>query len=114
MAYGRRVRFEELRRLPFGSIVAGYSALGGATSHYTRMLVLFNSTDVDVDISLDGTMAVICLAAGSGQIFDFTANEVPDDGFFIDEGTVIYVKRTSGAPSKGNVWAEVVYAAGGV
>jgi len=75
---------------------------------------MFNSTDADVDISLDGVTTQIRLAAGSGQIFDFTANEVPEDGFFIDKGTVFYVKEVSGAPTKGAVWIEIVYADGGV
>ena len=114
MAYGRRVRFEELRQLAFGSIGAGYVAIGGATNDFTRIAAMFNSTDTDVDISLDGVTTQIRIAAGSGQIFDFTSNEVPDDGFFIDKGTVFYVKEAAGAPSKGAVWIEVVYADGGV
>ena len=114
MAFGTRVRFEELRRVAFGGIGAAYAALGGATSDHTRVICIFNGTDADVDISLDGVTTFICVAAHSGQIFDFTTNKVRDDGLFLQEGTIFYQKRTSGAPSVGNLWIEVLYADGGV
>ena len=43
MAYGTRVRFEELREAAFGAIAAGYTAVGGATSDHTRLFSIFNS-----------------------------------------------------------------------
>ena len=114
MAYGRRARFEELRQLAFGSIGAGYVAVGAATQHYTRIASIFNSTDVDIHFSLDGATTQIRLAPSSGQIFDFTANEVRDDGLFIPEGTIFWAKEVAGAPTKGAVWVEICYADGGV
>lgn len=114
MAYGTRVRFEELREAAFGAIAAGYTAVGGATSDHTRLFSIFNSTDTDVYISLNGVTNHIRVASGSGQIFDLTTNKVRDDGLFVDEGTIFYVKRAAGAPSKGLVWIEVLYADGGV
>ena len=114
MAYGRVVAFDELREAAFGTIAAGYTAIGAGTSDYARLVSMFNSTDTDVYISLNGVGNQIRLASGSGQIFDFTANEVRDDGLFVREGTVFYQKRAGGAPSRGAVWIEVVYATGGV
>ena len=114
MAYGTRVQFEELRRVGFAGIGAGYAALGGATSDHTRLVSIINGTDVDVDICLDNGPTAICVAANSGQVFDLTTNKVRDDGLFIKKGTIFYQKRTSGAPTKGNLWIQVMYADGGV
>ena len=114
MAYGTRVRFEELRRVGFAGIGAGYAALGGATSDHTRLVSIFNGTDADVDIALNDFTTVFSLAASSGQIFDFTSNKVRDDGLFLMQGTIFYQKRTSAAPTKGNLWIQVMYADGGV
>jgi hypothetical protein len=114
MAYGRVVAFDELREAGFAAVAAGYTAIGGATSDYARLVAMFNSTDTDVYISLNGVTNHIRLASGTGQIFDFTTNKVRDDGLFVREGTVFYQKRAAGAPSVGSVWIEVVYATGGV
>ena len=114
MAYGTRVRFEEIREAAFGVIGAAYSAIGGATGDHSRLASIFNSTDADVYISLNGVTNQLRIASGSGQIFDLTANKVRDDGLFIDQGTTFYLKRAAGAPSTGLVWIEVMYADGGV
>ena len=114
MAYGTRVRFEEIRESAFGAIGAAYAAIGGATGDHARLASIFNSTDTDVYISLNGVTNHLRIASGSGQIFDLTANKVRDDGLFIDQGTIFYVKRAAGAPSSGLVWVEVLYADGGV
>ena len=114
MAYGTRVSFETLRTSAFGAIGAAYSAVGTATSDHVRLVSFFNSTDIDVIISLDGVNDHIRLASGSGQVFDLTTNRVRDDGFFIPVGTTFYAKRAAGAPSSGNVWIQVMVASGGV
>ena len=114
MAYGTKATFEALRSAAFGAIGAGYTAIGAATSDYARIVGFYNSTDTDVLISLDGVTDHIRLATGSGQIFDMTSNKVKDDGLFIPIGTSFYVRRGAGAPSSGNVWVEVVAAAGGM
>lgn len=114
MAYGTRTGFEPLRTIAFGSITASYTAIGTATTGHVRMMTMINSTDSDVLISLDGVTDHIRLYTGSFQLFDFTTNRVQDDGFFVPTGTIFYVKYVS-APSKGNVWIEVIRAtAGGV
>ena len=114
MAYGTRVRFEAIREAAFGTIGAAYSAVGSATGDHTRLAAIFNSTDADVYIPLDGVTNHLRIASGSGQIFDLTTNKVRDDGLFIAQGTTFYVKRAAGAPSSGLVWIEVLYADGGV
>lgn len=114
MAFGTRVNFEPIREQAFGSIGASYAAIGTATVDHARLVSISNSTDADVYISLDGTTNMLRVASNSFKLFDLTTNKVSDDGFFIAEGTIFYVKRVSGAPTSGTVWIEVMYALGGV
>lgn len=114
MAYGTAVNFEALRSVAAAGVLAAYSAVGTATTDHARLFSVFNSTDVDVIISLDGVTDHLRVASGSGQIFDLTANKVRDDGLFIRQGTIFYVKRAAAAPSSGDVWIEVMAAQGGV
>lgn len=114
MAYGRRVEFEAVREVAFGGIGAGYAALGTAVSDNVRMISISNATNADVYISFDGTTNHIRLAANSFKLFDFTANKVREDGFFLANQTTIYQKRVSGAPTSGSLWVEVVVGAGGI
>jgi hypothetical protein len=114
MAYGRRVAFEPVRTVAFGGIGAAYAAVGTATIDQARLVSIFNATDANVTISLDGATDHIIVGAGSGQVFDLTANEVQNDGLFLKKGTIFSAKRTSGAPSTGSLWIQVMYAQGGV
>jgi len=114
MAFGRRVALDPVREAAFGAVGAAYAALGAATTDYARIVSIYNSTDTDVYISLDGVNDHIRVASGSGQVYDFSANKARKaDGFFIEKGTVFYQMRAGGAPTTGNVWIQVVYAAGG-
>lgn len=114
MAFGTRVNFEAVREIAFGSISGTYAAIGTATLDHTRIVSFTNGTNADVYISLDGTTNMLRVAANSFKLFDLVSNEVSDDGFFISQGTVFYVKQVSGAPTSGTVWVEVMYAVGGV
>lgn len=114
MAYGRRVAFEPLRTMAFGGIGAVYAAVGTATIDSSRLISIFNSTDADVIISIDGVSDHIILPAGSGQALDLTTNEVKDDGLFLKKGTIFYAKKAAVAPSSGSLWIQVMYAEGGV
>lgn len=113
MAYGTKVAFEDVREIAFGSITANYTALGAATADYVRLLSINNSTDVEVYISFDGVSDHIRLTSNSFKLYDFTANSVHDDGFFLSNRTTFYIKRVSGAPTLGNVWIEVLVGEGG-
>lgn len=116
MAFGKRVRFEALREVGFAGIGAAYVALGAATSDYTRIVSVFNSTNQDVYISLNGGVTHhLRIASGTGQVFDLTTNKVRDDGFFIAKGTTFYQRHCGAvAPTSGNLWIQVAYADGGV
>ena len=113
MAYGRRVQFEPIREVAFGGIGAGYTAIGGATIDYTRMVSMFSTLDAEVYISLDGINDHIRIPVTLGRVWDFNANKI-DDAFFIGKETTFYIKRVAGAPTSGNFWIEVTYAGGGL
>jgi hypothetical protein len=114
MAYGTRVRFEELRQLAFGAIGAAYVACGGATGDHTRLFTIHNMTDVDLYVSLDGSTTQLRVVSGEARVLDLTANKVRDDGLFVPQGTTFWVKAVAGAPSSGAFWIEVMYADGGI
>ncbi|MCE5319435.1 MAG: hypothetical protein LLG04_18975 [Parachlamydia sp.] len=114
MAFGTRLRWEELRSLAFGGIGAAFAVIGGPTLHHTRMLQFFNSTDKEVLISDDGITTEISLPSNTGLIIDCTANKVRDDGLFVHRETQFWVKQGSaGAPGSGKVTLSVMYADGG-
>lgn len=114
MAYGRRVTFEAVREVAFGGIGAAYAAVGSALADNARIVSFNNGTDADIYISFDGSTDQLRVAANSFKLFDFTANKVREDGYFLGNQTQIYQKRVSGAPTSGTLWVEVVVAAGGI
>lgn len=114
MAYGRRVDFEAIREVAFGSVGAAYAAVGSALADNARIVGFNNGTNADIYVSFDGSTDHLRVAANSFKLFDFTANKVREDGYFLANQTQIYQKRVSGAPTSGTFWVEVVVAAGGI
>lgn len=110
MSYKKRVAFETLREIAFGSITANYQAIGSATNNPIRIVRMGNGTDKDVYVSLDGTTNHIRLSANSFFLPDLSANKIRDDGLFLAIGTYFYVKHAGVAPGSGNVWFECIYA----
>lgn len=110
MAYGRRVQFEAVREVAFGGIGAAYAALGPALTDNARLIGITNTTDAEVYISFDGVIPHLRVASGGFKLYDLTANKVRDDGYFLSTGTVISQRRVAGAPTTGDLWAEVIIA----
>jgi hypothetical protein len=105
-----RAAFEALRSLAFGSVAAGYTAIGTPLLNPCRILTIVNTCDVGVILSLNGTTDHIIVPAGTAKVYDETANHVGNiSGFFIPQGTQFYVKRAAGAPASGTVYIEVQY-----
>ena len=111
MAYGTRATFEAIREVAFGSIGSSYGAVGTALTDHARIVRFVNDTNGDVYVSTDGSTNMLRLAASSFLVLDFSANKVRDDGLFLPVGTIFYVKDGASAPSSGNFWIEVCYAA---
>jgi len=114
MAYGRRVVFEDVREIAFGAVGANYTAVGGALTDHARLVFVTSTLDAEVYLSLDGVNDHQRYPANFHKTLDLTANKVRDDGFFVPQGTIFYVKRVAGAPTSGALWIEVITAGGGV
>ena len=102
------MRAEAVRTLAFGSIVAGYTQVGGKFTKVSRLLALQNFTDADLMLSFDGTVDHIPIRSNSSFILDVTTNKAKDDGFFVEVGTKISVKRI-GIPTTGSFYISSIY-----
>lgn len=111
--YPKRMYPDTLRSLAFGSVLSSYAAVGTALTSPARMIRLVSTMDQDALISWDGSTNHMILPANSFILLDVTANMVRDDGFFIAEGVLLYVKYLSIAPSEGSVYLEVYKGVGG-
>ena len=109
----KKVYFDTLRSLAFGSISGTYAAVGSALTVNPRIMCITNKTQGDMIFSVDSTNADgnLFVPAGTFKLFDLTANLVPgkDDNFVIAEGTQFYVKQVT-APVSGAVYLEFIYA----
>ena len=109
----KKIKFDTLRSLAFGSISGTYAAVGSPFTVNPRIICITNNTDADMIFSDDNTNSIgnFYLAKGTFKLFDLTANMDPniDDTLLLPIGTTIYVKQAA-APSTGNVIVEIVYA----
>ena len=107
------ISVDALRSVAFGSVTASYTTLGTVFAHIMRTIRLVNTTDANVLISFDTVNDNIILPAGSFVLYDVCANtETNQLGFFFRNGTQLYLKRESGAPTSGTVYAECTYGTG--
>lgn len=109
MGYPKRLRFETIREVAFGAITANLTAVGAAIASPARIVRIVNGTNQDVYFSIDGANNHIRLPSVSFILFDLTANKVRDEGAFIAEGTIFYIRHAGVAPASGNAWVEVCY-----
>ena len=114
MAFGSKVKFEAVREIDFGSILASYVAVGTGTIDHARIIRFTNETDAQLLVSLDGITDHIRMDVNNVIIFDFSSNKITDHGLFVSIGTTFFVKRQSGAPTTGSFWIEVISATGGI
>lgn len=109
MSIAIRAHFEPLRELVFGGISGTYAGVGTAFSHPIRVIYIQNLTDVSMVFSLDGINDHFMLPMGGYVIFDVSSNKTVHQGFFFAEGTRVYVKQYSEAPTIGNVNVAAMY-----
>jgi hypothetical protein len=107
----KKVYFDTLRSLAFGSISGSYAAVGTALTVQARIVCFTNKTQGDMIFTTDQSVDQIFVPAGSFKLYDLTANLIPgkDDSFVLAEGTQFYVKQST-APVSGAVYIELVYA----
>lgn len=109
--FNQRASFEAVRSLASGSIVAGYTNVGTATTNPARIVLLQNMTDAGVMISFNGGVNDhIPLAANMSTVLDLASDAVGRSIMQLPANTQIAVKRLSGAPTTGSFYVSVVYA----
>jgi hypothetical protein len=109
MSLAIRLYPEPLRSLPFGSIGVGYTIIGTALTHPSRVFEILNLTDATVLFSLDGINDHFILPTQGFILIDCTANKTADmAGAFIAQNTSVYAKQ-SGVPTSGAVYVTTLY-----
>jgi len=104
-----RFTMEPQRSLGFASIGAVYMSIGTPIDHPLRMYEMHNLTNVALQISIDGIDDHFILTANSYRIIDIVSNKTSSEGWYIANGTSIYVKQLTIAPTTGSVYLSVAY-----
>jgi hypothetical protein len=99
---------ETIRTLAGTSVVAGYTAVGTAFLHPSRLLILNNLSDQSVMFSFDGVHDHVAIAGPGSFVLDVSSNKGVAGDLFIAQGTIIYVKRI-GTPTTGAVYVSTFY-----
>ena len=99
---------EAARSLAFGSIGAAYMGIGTSFTKPVRILMIQNLTDTALMFSFDGLVDHVPLPREGFILLDVTSNKAKEDGFFIAEGTRIYVKEIV-TPTLGSVYVTTFY-----
>lgn len=109
MSVSVRALFDAQKSLAFGSVVAGYTAVGTPFSHPIRILIASNTTDADLQFSIDGTTDHFVLSAFSAMVLDVSSNRsATTDELLFAKNLQIYVKEI-GNPTEGAVYISAVY-----
>jgi hypothetical protein len=118
MAQAIRLAAEPLRSLAFGSITnAGFTRIqsGGQPTGFLnpiRHIMIQNLTDVTLEYSFDGVNAHFVLPSNAVWDIDITANKTVEAGFFIAQGSSVYVQYIgAGVPTLGAVYVTSLYGA---
>lgn len=98
-----KARFEELRSLAFGSIGAGFAAVGSAIADEAEITLAINNTDADLILSFDGVTDHCFLPMWTQRVIDWNTNEKQ-----VGNRTTFYAKHNGVAPTEGSVYIEVV------
>ena len=104
-----KLKPETLRSVAFGSISSSYTALGSALSNPARIFMLQNFTDTTLFFSFDGVNDHLVIPSDGFLLLDATANKTREQGFYVSEGTQIYVKDNGSAASSGSAYLSVFY-----
>lgn len=102
-----RFRSEELRELAFGSIVAGYTAIGVPFEDPISKIYVLNNTDALLTFSFQGSTEDHFVLPSLGfLLLDITTDSNNPD--YLRVGSSIYVKRNE-TPTSGSVYLTAFY-----
>lgn len=104
-----RVGFLPVRTLAFGSVGAGLTAIGAASTDSSRQLLVQNYTNQTLMFSSDGITDHFPLAQNASLILDFTTNRTKNaTGLYLASGTTIFVRHLGVAPASGSVFVTFI------
>lgn len=103
-----RLGVEPVRSSAFGDITADYTGIGTEINNPVRILRIQNLTNALLWFSYDGVNNHEALSPNSFLLLDITSNAARDHGYYIAEGTRLYVKRNE-TPTSGSVYVTVYY-----
>lgn len=103
MSLAIRLLPETLRSLAFGSIGAAYMGIGTAFDKPIRIIFIQNLTDTLLMFSFEGVNDHFPLPTNGFMLLDVTANKTREQGYYVSEGTRIYVKEIV-TPTSGTVY----------
>lgn len=106
-----RLSCDTVRTVAFGGIGAVYAGVGTSFTKAVRIFQLQNLTDTILMFSYDGVNDNFPLAASTFVLLDVTANQSVSQGFFMAQGSRLYVRDMTAqgfnAPTTGSVWLTV-------
>lgn len=111
MSVSVRAEFEPVRRVAFGDIGAGYTGIGTKVSNPVRILIIQNTTDVELNLSTSGVIENLDLPAGVLLVLDLVANKSLGEDFCFEKEKRFYVKHMGVAPTIGGISLSVIYGA---
>ena len=100
---------EPVRSLAFGSISGTYMGVGTPISNAARQFFIQNLTDQTLMFSFDGVNDHFPLPSEGFFLDDITSNKTSSQGFYLAEGTRLYVRELTAAPMTGAVYFTVFY-----
>ena len=101
---------DTVKSLAFGSVGAAYMGIGTAFDKPIRILLVQNLTDATLMFSFDGVNDHLPLPRDGYILLDVTANKAIEHGYYVAEGTRIYVKEVD-TPTVGSVYVSSFYGA---
>lgn len=108
---GSAFRADAQRSLAFGSVVAGYAAIGLPLDRASRMMIVTNYTDALLQFSFDGLIDHFVMMPYTQHVLDVGSNQEGLSMYYLQSQTQLSVKRI-GTPTVGNVYVSIYYARG--
>ena len=98
-----KVRIEDLRKLAFGAIGAGFAVVGPILTDDAEMACITNNTNVNLIVSIDGVKEQIIMIAGAYKLLDLRTNLKK-----VGSRTQFWVKAEAALPTSGSLYIEVI------
>jgi hypothetical protein len=109
MSRSLRIAAEECRIALFGDIGANFTPMGVPLINPARLIVIQNTTDVELEFSLDGVNMHIPLPSNGTFTFDIATNKANESGWYMAEGSRLYVRAAGALPASGRATFSVFY-----